>query len=77
LEVDEIGLFKALEEGRFAVASLHGAGYDRLGQGLAAARLADYEERYAKLDAHDHHEDVLEQGRVARDIYLELLRILK
>ena len=68
LEVDKVGRLELAKERRLAVAATHGARHYALGERLGAARLADHKERNAQLDAHDHHEDVLEERSIVGDV---------
>ena len=63
LEADHVNLLEVLVKLSIAIWSLHHVAHHGLRQGLGGARLADYEERDAKVNREDHHPDIFLQNQ--------------
>lgn len=64
----ETHLFKSFEHIIARGLSLHGVGYNSLGQRFGASWLANEEEGNTQLDAHNHHKHILPEGCVPSNI---------
>ena len=65
-------LFEVFKQVTERPVTLHGISHDGLSQGFGATWFAHQEERYAQLYAHHHHENILLEGAVSRDVGTEL-----
>ena len=71
LETCHLDVLELFEKRRGRVVALHDVRDDGFGQRLAAAGLADEEERDPQLNANGHHPHVLFQSCVLRDVVLQ------
>ena len=66
-------LFQIFEQFTGCPIPLHGISHYGLSQGFGAAWFAYQEERYAQLYTHHHHEHILLEGAVSRDVGTKLV----